>query len=311
MSNSIGSSVETSSHRRGWINLTLLIVLVAVCFFACCPEAEAAPGGQFVKQMLSSKYGRIGGIIVGGLLFVAFILLLPLILYVKYKESAGIRKTKRDLAALADKYDWFEWTAIRARIKQAVRGIAKVWASGDLSSVSSFMTADYFSSQRELLTRWLDEGKQIVYRLEKIQRIEPLAVSVEDAETHSWIRVLVTVDCIDYVRDQYTHEVVKGDVGTTSGFESVWLFVHQNGEWLLNGIEQGSTSLTWASEKNRVDTSYLDNVWSKRQTTGGSARVSTRVGAKSQSAARDSKTNQPTAQPTQRLVPKPSRDEDE
>ena len=311
MANSISSSAEITSRRHRWVKLILMIVLVAVCIFIICPEADAAPGGQFVKQALKSKYGRIGGLIVGGLMLIAFILFLPLILYVQYKEWAGIRKTKSDLAKLAMKYNWFEWTALREQIKQTVRDIAKVWASGDLSSVSSSMTEDYFNSQQELLRRWVDEGKQIVYRLEKIQRIEPLAVSVEDEETHSWIRVLVTVDCVDYMRDEHTREVIKGDIGTTSGFESVWVFVHQKKEWLLSGIEQGSTSLSWASEKNRIDTSYLDSIWSKRQKTSGTVKAPARTGAKSQTASRDLKTDQPTAQPKQRLIRKPSRDEDE
>ena len=311
MANSIGSTSKVTFQRRGWVNVILMIVLVAVCIFVVCPEADAAPGGQFVKQALKSKYGRIGGIIVGGLMLIAFVLFLPLILYVQYKEWAGIRKTKSDLARLAMKYNRFEWTALRAQIKQTVTDVAKVWASGDLSSVCSSMTADYFNSQQELLQRWVDEGKQIVYRLEKIQRIEPLAVSVEDEETHSWIRVLVSVDCVDYMRDQHTREVIKGEIGTTSGFESVWVFVHQKKEWLLSGIEQGSTSLSWASEKNRIDTSYLDSIWSKRQKTSGTSKVPTRTGAKSQTASSDLETDQPTAKPKQRLVRKPSSDEDQ
>ena len=311
MANPIGTSTETTFRRRGWVKLILMIVLVAVCIFVVCPEADAAPGGQFVKQALKSKFGRIGGIIVGGLMLIACILLFPLILYVQYKEAAGIRKTNNDLAVLAEKYNWFEWTTLRTRVKQAVKEIANVWATGDLSSVSSFMTSDYFASQQELLRRWLDEGKQIVYRVEKIQRIEPLAVSVEDEETHSWIRVLVKVDCVDYMRDRHTLEVIKGEVGTTTGFESVWVFVYQNGEWLLSGIEEGSTSFAWAKEKNRIDTSYLDSVWNKKQKVGNAAKASARTGTKSQAASRDSKTNQPIAQPKQRLIPKPTRDEDQ
>ena len=138
-----------------------------------------------------------------------------------------------------------------------------------------------------------------------------VGVSVEDEETHSWIRVLVTVDCVDYMRDRHTLEVIKGEVGTTTGFRSVWVFVYQNQEWLLAGIEEGSTTLSWASAKNRIDTSYLDSVWNKKQKVGSAAKAPARKGTKSQAASRDSKTNQPTAQPKQRLIPKPTRDEDQ
>jgi hypothetical protein len=308
MSNVISSLTRPAFVNRRAMNLLVLLVLVAVCFLVFCPEADAAPGGQFVKQALSTKFGKIGGLIVGGLFLLAAIILLPLILYVYFAERAGIRKTKSDLKLLAEKYDWFEWPELRRRIEQTVEQIASVWASGNLTSAASFMTPDYFASQQEMLARWVDEGKQIVYRLQKIGRIEPLAVSVEDEETHSWIRVLVTVDCIDYMRDEDTKEVVKGDTGTTTGFESVYVFVHQNGEWLLSGIEKGSSSLTWAKEKNRIETRYLDSVFANRP--GARRKSASRTGAKSQSTTADSPANDTAAQPKKRLVRNPARDED-
>src|SRR5690348_10955211 len=90
--------LRTPGRRRGWAKPLLLVLLVAVCFLVCCPDANAGPGGQIVKQALSTKYGKIGGAIVGGLLLIACILLLPLIVYVKFKEAIGIRRTKKDLA---------------------------------------------------------------------------------------------------------------------------------------------------------------------------------------------------------------------
>jgi hypothetical protein len=293
-----------------WVNAFLFVAIIGVCFFAFCNEADAAPGGQFVKQALSTKFGRIGGMFVGGLILLAALILFPLILYVKIREAAGIRRTKADLAQLAAKFSWFEWLAVRDRIQQAVKGIGKVWASGDLSPAAKYMTADYCASQQELLDRWKDEGKEIVYRVEKVRKIEPLAVRVEDEEAYSWIRVLVVVDCVDYMRDQYTKEVVKGEVGKTSGFESVWCFVHQGQEWLLNGIEEGSTSMAWATTKNHVDTSFLDYARAQqRQTERAPAETPRRVSSKSQAAAGDAAANPAATKKEQRLVRKPADDE--
>jgi hypothetical protein len=293
-----------------WVRFLLLLCLVGVCLFVFCQEADAGIGGQFVKKSLSTKFGRIGGIIVGGLTLLAAIILLPLILYVKIREWSGIRKTKQDLAALAAKFSWFEWLSIRDRIKKAVKEIGKVWASGDLSSVAKFMTPEYFTSQQELLNRWKDEGKDITYRVEKIRKIEPLALRVEDEETYSWIRALVVIDCVDYMRDGITKEVVKGEVGKTSGFESVWCFVYRNGEWLLNGIEEGTTSMAWASSKNHVDTSYLEYARAKqRQKQRDAEEVPTRV-RPSQTAARNPAANPPATQKEQRLIRKPAEDEE-
>lgn len=293
-----------------WVNALLFVALIGVCLFAFCNEADAGPGGQFVKQALSTKFGRIGGMVVGGLLLLATLILLPLIIYVKIREVAGIRRTKADLAHLASKFSWFEWLTIRDRIQQAVKEIGKVWASGDLSPAAKYMTAAYCSSQQELLDRWKDEGKDVVYRVEKVRKIEPLAVRVEDEETYSLIRALVVVDCVDYMRDQYTKEVVKGDVNKSSGFESVWCFVYQGQEWLLNGIEEGSTSMAWATTKNHVDTSFLDYARAKqRQTERAPAETPRKVSPKSQAAAGDAAANPAAAKKEQRLVRKPADDE--
>lgn len=292
-----------------WVRFVLLVCLVGMCLFVFCQEADAGIGGQFARKALSTKFGRIGGLVVGGLMLLAAIILLPLILYVKLREWSGIRKTKRDLETLSARFPWFAWPEIQGRIKKAVKEIAKVWSAGDLSSVSSYMTPEYLASQQDLLDRWKDEGKDVTYRLEKIRKVVPLAVRVEDEESYSWIRALVVVDCVDYLRDGATKEVVKGEVGVTHGFESIWCFVYRHEEWLLNGIEEGSSSLAWASSRNHIDTSYLEYARAKqRQKPRGAEEAPARV--PSQTAARNPAANPTAAQKEQRLVRKPTRDED-
>src|ERR1700749_3973493 len=96
-------------RRAAWSKPLLLMSLMAICLFTFCQEAEAGPGGQFAKQLFSSKFGRIGGLIVGGLLLILVVLLSPLFIYVWYAKKSGIRKTKEDLTYLASKYRWFDW----------------------------------------------------------------------------------------------------------------------------------------------------------------------------------------------------------
>lgn len=310
MFNLIRAMAKIDGRRGAWVKPLFMTGLVSICFFAFSLEANAGPGGQFVKQALKSRFGQIGAIIVGCLFLGLVILLLPLIMYAKYAESRGIRKTKADLTTLASQYRWFDWLGIRDRVNQAVRDIAGVWATGDLSSVAPLMTPEYFGTQQASLQRWVDEGKQIVYRLEKIRKIEPLAVSVESAEAYSWVRVLVTVDCVDYMRDTHTMEICKGEVDTTKGFESVWCFVYRDRQWLLNGIEEGSTSLTWATTTNSIDTSYLDSGRGPQRQVREQDEMPVRSKGKSQSASFDTPADQPAAKPKQRLVRKPADDDE-
>ncbi len=310
MFNLIRAVAKIDGRRAAWVNPLIMAGLVAICFFAFSLEADAGPGGQFVKQALKSRFGKIGAIIVGCLFLGLIILLLPLLIYATYAKSSGIRKTKADLAVLATKYRWFDWLAIRDRVDQAVRDIASVWATGNLSSVAPLMTPEYFGTQQASLERWVDEGKQIVYRLEKVRKIEPLAVAVESAEAYSWVRVLVSVDCVDYMRDQHTMEICKGEIDVTKGFESVWCFVYRDRQWLLNGIEEGSTSLTWATTKNSVDTSYLESVRAPERKVRDQDEMPARTKGKSQSASFDTPTDEPAAKPKQRLVRKPADDDE-
>lgn len=310
MFNLIRAVAKIETRRGAWVKPCLMVGLIAISFFAFCLEADAAPGGQFVKQALKTKYGKIGAIIVGCLLLGLVILLLPLLIYAKWAKSSGIRKTKADLAVLASKYRWFDWLGIRDRVNKAVRDIASVWATGDLSSVAPLMTPDYFASQQATLERWVDEGKQIVYRLEKVRKIEPLAVSVETAEAYSWVRVLVTVDCVDYMRDTHTMEICKGEIEPTKGFDSVWCFVYRDRQWLLNGIEEGSTSLTWATTTNSVDTSYLESVRAPERKVRDQDERPARTKGRSQSASFNSPSDEPAAKPKQRLVRKPADDDE-
>ena len=113
------------------------------------------------------------------------------------------------------------------------------------------------------------------------------------------------------MRDEHTREVIKGDTGTTYGFESVWFFVYSGQGWLLHGIEEGSTSLSWASAKNQIDTSYLDAIRAQRkQQRAQEEGLPARTRRGSETAALDPETDPPAAKPKQRLVSEPANDDE-
>ena len=123
----------------------------------------------------------------------------------------GIRRTKRDLLKLAETCPEFEWTKLRKR--NSWRGSRKsipAWNLENLGSVQELMEATYFRTQQQTLSRWAAEGNRNVCRLRKISRVEPLAVSVETAQMHAWVRALVTVDVRDYLENTATGEILRG-----------------------------------------------------------------------------------------------------
>lgn len=185
-------------------------------------------------------------------------LITPIVLIDRIRHFRGVRQTKRDLAVLAEKYPSFAWPTVRTRVDQAVRKFYDLWATVDLTGAAKYMTPEFFSAQQNQLKKWKKEGKQIVRRLNRLRRIEPLAVSVEDDKNPSWIRVEVTLDRADYQCDPYTRQVVKGKQELQKGVHEIWWMVYNGKHWVLKAIEDGTAILNWASWKNRIDTSVLD-----------------------------------------------------
>ena len=216
-------------------------------------EALAGPGGQFVKAAFKTPFIR------WILVFLA-ILLFPLVIYIYVREKLGIRRTKADLAGIARRHPVFAWPKIKAHVMRAIRDIHRVWSTGDLSSVAHYMTEDYYLSQQAMLDRWAEEGKRNVNEVRRINKVQPLHVSVEDDDSLSIISVLVDVKVVDYLENVATGKVVKGNKKPQDGFETIWMFVLVDGQWLLHSIEDGSESLVMAQERNRIDTGYLDRL---------------------------------------------------
>ena len=266
------------SHRI--MRLLLMGLAVSLVFLIFSEDAVAGPGGQFVKKALSSKFGRWGALLIGGLLLIAFIIFLPLILYIAWKERRGIKRTQNDLETLAADYPWFRWPVLEKRARKAVKAIYKVWSTADLSSASEYMTAECYSTQQATLKRWVAEGYTIVCRLKNVKKIAPLAVMVENEESFSWVRVLVRLEVMDYLQDTQTREIVQGKDEVDSSFDTVWMFAYLDGEWLLHSIEEGTTSLHWANTANEIETGFLRKSRQPAKTTSPKKKVRRRSSAK-------------------------------
>ena len=247
---------RVTNKSAPWVRIVIFAAVVAV-LLAAAPPAYAGPGGQFVKVLFKSKAGAI---FLGVVFVVLFVILLPLVSYVVIRERMGIRRTKRDLLKLAETYPEFDWTKLRKRIYGVVKKVHSAWDLENLGSVQELMEATYFRTQQQTLSRWAAEGNRNVCRLRKISRVEPLAVSVETAQMHAWVRALVAVDVRDYLENTATGEILRGSTEEQTGHESIWCFLFDGQKWVLCAIEESVDSLSWANRPNQINTTYADLV---------------------------------------------------
>ena len=185
-------------------------------------------------------------------------LVTPIVLIDRIRHFRGIRQTKRDLAHLAVNYPWFAWPTVRTRTDQAVRKYYDLWATVDLTGAAKYLTPEFFAAQQNQLKRSKKEGKQIVRRLNRLRRLDPLAVAVEDNSSPSWIRVEVTLDRVDSLSDHDPRKADKGKQEIQKNVHEIWWLVYNGNNWVVKAIDDGTAILTWASWKNRLDTSLLE-----------------------------------------------------
>lgn len=235
--------------RHPLLALALLLgVLVALDVLA--PEsAWAGPGGQFVKVLAKTWWGKL----LFGLLALVF---LPLIAYVTIREWIEVRRCRRDLDALGAKLPYFAWSHIEDRAQRAMKTLYDAWGRGDLSPAAPYTTAEFLEGQQDMLDRWKEEGKENVFELRGDISLAPLHVMVETADTRSAVYLRCKAKVVDYLANILTHEKIKGNESVEE-LETCLLFLHVDGEWLLHSIDEGSNSLAIATEKNRLDASYL------------------------------------------------------
>jgi len=251
LSSSRGSGPQRCAARRA------LVACVALGLIGLCGAAVSEDGELRASEVV--RYPWLGTAATVGLILIILAgLVMPIILIDRIRHFRGVRQTKRDLARLAEKYPWFSWPTVRSRADQAVRKYYDLWATVDLTGAAKYMTPEFFAAQQDQLKRWKKEGKQIVRRLNRLRRLDPLAVAVEDDSSPSWIRVEVTMDRVDYLNDHYTRQTVKGKQELQKGVHEIWWLVYNGKSWVVKSIEDGTSIQNWANWKNRVDTSLLE-----------------------------------------------------
>jgi hypothetical protein len=228
--------------------LLLGVALVVALFSACADPAWAGPGG-IVKAASKSLVGKI-------LMGVLAVILLPLIIWYQVRWGIAVKKTRRDLAALAQKHPQYHWLTINDRVTAVYSWVWSAWGQSKMENAKAFCTPWYWQNQQLQLDEWSRHGLTNVCRLVKITRVTPLFVQhiEENGGLGSRLIVDVRARVIDYLEDS-TGRLVQGDKQEGDS-DTVWSLVWQDtgfgGAWMLNKIEEGGVEFDYLFAPNEI-----------------------------------------------------------
>lgn len=211
----------------------LIFTLVIIFLFFFEVELLAAPGGKIASAFFKSWWGKL-------ILFVLFIVFLPLIIPSMISEWRKKRDTKNKLRQLAELDDNFEILKLDARVSGVFKRVHRAWDKEDMEEASKLMTDWYWQNQQLVyLNEWKEKGLVNICRVREVNSIEPIHVKAtkEPNFENSRISFLISAEMEDYLKERDTDRIVEGAKGFNEE-ESIWTFVLIDGNWLLENISQ-------------------------------------------------------------------------
>ena len=218
-------------QQRAYLALILGIFMAA--------PALAGPGGVFKSP------------VIWWAVIILLPVMLPIAIYIAIKERRQIRRTEADLARLAAVFPQYQWLTLRDRAQDAFTWMWSEWSQGKLEKSKQFVTDWYWENQQLLLAEWEHKGWENVCDLSKIQSIEPYFVAHSSEAMGARVVVRIRAEVWDFLREKTTGKVIKGEDKIDS-LETLWTFLWDGEQWLLNRIEPGSLSLEYAKLANIV-----------------------------------------------------------
>ncbi|WP_417875584.1 hypothetical protein [Winogradskyella sediminis] len=226
-------------------NLLLVILIIGFLFYI--DPVYAGPGGTIAKGLFKTWWGKL-------ILAALCIVLFPLIAYTYTVEYFAIKKSKKQLNALGTQNKEFMWLNLEKTVKNIFTRVYLAWEREDMAEVSEYMNHWYRQNQQTVyLDKWKRENLKNVCQLDKINSVKPLYLEITNDKNleGSKIAFLISANIKDYLKDRTTHQIIQGK-NVYGDEEKIWVLEYTEGKWLLDDIQEGTYSLTFAKLKNVV-----------------------------------------------------------
>lgn len=229
----------------------ILVLVITLVLFDIDPMF-AGPGGTVVKAIFKTWWGKVLMSIIG-------IILLPLIIYVYFREFLSIKKCKKELLVLGKKNRDFSWLNLDKNVRNIFSRVYIAWNNQDLKEASSYISHWYWQNQQLVyLDEWKKENLVNVCKVDGIKSVKPLYLEItNDANLEgSRIAFLITANIMDYLKNKDTNKIVQGS-SKFDDEEKIWVMEYTDGNWVLDDIQDGQLSLAFAKTKNVIPTNLV------------------------------------------------------
>jgi predicted nucleic acid-binding Zn ribbon protein len=243
--------------KQLWISLLLILLLVLVCAVTVWARAGGGGGG-------SSGGGGGGGSSSGGSYsggsgrsnplssLLSYIIMIfsiagaSIIFFVQRKKAK--MKSKRQMTILNRLGDNWDHKDIQKQVEKGYFIIQECWRRKDIT-----YGAEYLSERlkEEWITKlaWMDMRNEVVIQKHvKLLSAEPVFVVDKEGTDGDYLWYLIHGRMTGYYVDGETGVVVRGNTMPESFYE-YWIFIFENGHWVLDEIKQ----------KDEVDISQFAN----------------------------------------------------
>tara|TARA_R110000765_G_scaffold28415_3_gene68535 strand:+ start:2048 stop:2767 length:720 start_codon:yes stop_codon:yes gene_type:complete len=229
----------------------ILVLVITLVLFDIDPMF-AGPGGTVVKAIFKTWWGKVLMSIIG-------IILLPLIIYVYFREFLAIKKCKKELLVLGKKNRDFSWLNLDKNVRNIFSRVYIAWNNQDLKEASSYISHWYWQNQQLVhLDEWKKENLVNVCKVDGIKSVKPLYLEITDDANLEGSRIafLITANIMDYLKNKDTNKIVQGS-SKFDDEEKIWVMEYTDGNWVLDDIQDGQLSLAFAKTKNVIPTNLV------------------------------------------------------
>jgi hypothetical protein len=202
----------------------------------------------------SGGSGRGLGFIIALIVGVAYTIIVSVILYIKTSDSNLIL----NWAYKKDKI--WDSKRMNALSKSIFLKMQQAWMNRDIDSVKKFISLDLYNDYKEQLELMkLNKEKNI---LESIYIINVKIISCEDFNdnTKDSFIAFITGVITDYTIREDTEEIIKNKKKEREDFTDTYHFIRQDGQWILNYIDNDVTLLDLIRVTNYKDTKDAVNI---------------------------------------------------
>ncbi|WP_420401631.1 hypothetical protein [Flagellimonas sp.] len=224
-----------------------LITLFILVLLLWVDPLYAGPGGAIAKAFFKTWWGK-------AILIALTVIFLPLVIYVRLREYIEIRRTKKQLAEIANTNKDFSWLSLDKTVRNIFSRVYIAWNNENMKEASEYVSSWYWQNQQlVVLDEWKRENLRNICKVDKVKKVSPLYLEISDEQTLEGSRIAFRIDAVikDYLINRDTFKVVKGK-NTFDEEEKIWILEYTDGRWLLDDIQDADLSLAFAKTKNII-----------------------------------------------------------